>query len=232
LAVAIHQELGDAVRLGEVVQHIAWSDDKCRVVTETGEIGADAVVLATPMAITRELSFDPPVPTWKREAWSRAGLGHAAKLHLPFTAGAPSTEWSAVQNVPERFWTWTATDETGQVQPMLHSFSGSEPALNALAVETGPRTWAERAASLRADLSLDVERAVVTRWSDEPFSREAYTAMTIDTWPDDEELLQRPVSSLYFAGEHTAGDWAGLMEGALRSGERAAAEVNARRAAG
>ncbi|MFM7597140.1 MAG: FAD-dependent oxidoreductase [Actinomycetota bacterium] len=29
------------------------------------------------------------------------------------------------------------------------------------------------------------------------------------------------------AGEHTAGDWAGLMEGALRSGIRAADEVHA-----
>jgi len=135
-----------------------------------------------------------------------------------------------VQSVPERFWTWTATDETGEVQPMLHCFSGSGPALDALGVEAGPTTWAARAASLRTDLSLDVERAVVTTWSDEPFSREAYTAVTIDTGPDDDELLQRPVSTLYFAGEHTAGDWAGLMEGALRSGERAATEINARTA--
>jgi monoamine oxidase len=29
-----------------------------------------------------------------------------------------------------------------------------------------------------------------------------------------------------FAGEHTAGRWHGLMEGALRSGLRAAAEVD------
>jgi monoamine oxidase len=30
---------------------------------------------------------------------------------------------------------------------------------------------------------------------------------------------------VHFAGEHTAGEWSALMEGALRSGERAAAEV-------
>ena len=230
LAVALHRELGDAVRLGEVVHRVVWSEDRCGVVTASGEVDADVVVLATPMAITRELSFDPPLPAWKRDAWSRAGLGHAAKLHLPFTTEAASTAWSAVQNVPERFWTWTATDETGEVQPMLHCFSGSEPALDALGVDAGPNAWAERAASLRTDLSLDVERAVVTTWSDEPFSREAYTAVTIDTGPDDEALLRRPVSTLHFAGEHTAGDWAGLMEGALRSGDRAAAEVIARQA--
>ena len=39
--------------------------------------------------------------------------------------------------------------------------------------------------------------------------------------------LAAPVGTLHFAGEHTAGAWSGLMEGALRSGLRAAAEVAA-----
>ena len=43
--------------------------------------------------------------------------------------------------------------------------------------------------------------------------------------PGDEALFAVPHGRVYFAGEHTAGDWAGLMEGALRSGARAAAEV-------
>jgi monoamine oxidase len=38
---------------------------------------------------------------------------------------------------------------------------------------------------------------------------------------EDEELA-RPLGCLSFAGEHTAGSWHGLMEGALRSGLRAA----------
>ncbi len=41
----------------------------------------------------------------------------------------------------------------------------------------------------------------------------------------DDEVLAAPAGRVHFAGEHTAGDWAGLMEGALRSGERAAREV-------
>jgi monoamine oxidase len=130
-----------------------------------------------------------------------------------------------VQSVPERFWTWTATDETGTVQPMVHCFSGSGSALGALQVEAGARTWAERVASLRHDLPLDVGRAVVTTWADEPFSREAYTAVTTEWRPEDDDAVEQPVGPLHFAGEHTAGDWAGLMEGALRSGQRAADEV-------
>ena len=222
------ERLGDALRLGEVVHRIEWSEHTVRVFTEAGELDAEAAVVAIPMAVTREIAFDPPLPQWKSEAWTRAGVGQAAKLHVPFLVSSADVPWSAVQSVPERFWTWTATDLSGSVQPMLHCFSGSGPALDALQVEAGPRTWAERAASLRDDLPLDLERAVVTTWADEPFSREAYTAITTDWRPEDDELMQRSVGALHFAGEHTAGDWAGLMEGALRSGVRAADEVSIR----
>ena len=221
------ERLGDALQLGEVVHRIEWSEHTVRVFTDAGELHAEAAVVATPMAVTRELSFDPPLPQWKSDAWARAGVGQAAKLHIPLRPGSTDVPWSAVQSVPERFWTWTATDLSGSVQPMLHCFSGSGPALDALQVEAGARTWAERAASLRGDLQLDVERAVVTTWADEPFSREAYSAVTTDWRPEDDEVMQRPVGALHFAGEHTAGDWAGLMEGALRSGARAADEVTA-----
>jgi monoamine oxidase len=120
------------------------------------------VVVAVPMAVLRVLTFSPPVPRAYRSAWQRAGLAHNAKLHLPLTRPAAA---SAVQSVPDRFWTWTAADRTGQVQPVLHAFSGTEAALAGLAVAKGP------------------------------------------------------------AGEHTAGAWSGLMEGALRSGARAGSEV-------
>jgi monoamine oxidase len=222
------KRLGTAVRLNEAVRRVVHGPDGCRVVTDQGEVPGDVVVMATPMAVTRELQFDPPVPSWKAEAWERAGVGQAAKLHVPTAAGSADAPWSAVQSVPERFWTWTALDASGRVQPVLHCFAGSGPALANLQVEAGPRTWAERAAALRPDLSLDIDGAVVSTWADEPFSREAYTALTTDWRPDDDELVARPVGALHFAGEHTAGDWAGLMEGALRSGRRAADEVLAR----
>ena len=81
---------------------------------------------------------------------------------------------------------------------------------------------------LRPELSLDIDRAIVTTWSDEPWSREAYSALTVDVHEGDEDLMRTPVGALHFAGEHTAGDWSGLMEGALRSGERSAAAVAVR----
>jgi len=50
-------------------------------------------------------------------------------------------------------------------------------------------------------------------------------ALTVTVADGDDDVLAAPVGRVHFAGEHTAGSWAGLMEGALRSGARAAGEV-------
>jgi monoamine oxidase len=54
---------------------------------------------------------------------------------------------------------------------------------------------------------------------------ESYPADMVTAAPGDPEILAAPVDRIYFADEHTAGPWAGLIEGALRSRQRAASEV-------
>ena len=66
---------------------------------------------------------------------------------------------------------------------------------------------------------------MLTTWSDDEWTRGAYRADGLHEQPGDDEALARPVGTLHFAGEHTAGPLSGLMEGALRSGLRAAAEI-------
>jgi monoamine oxidase len=205
--------------LAEVMEH---DQDGVRVLTDDGEVGGDAVIVAVPMAVLRVLPFSPPVPGRYLSAWQRAGLAHNAKLHVPLTRPAAA---SAVQSVPDRFWTWTAADQTGQVQPVLHAFSGTEEGLAALAVSDGPATWAARAAALRPELAADLSRAMLTTWNDDPWAGESYSASTVTVATGDDELIAMPLGRVHFAGEHTAGPWAGLMEGALRSGARAGAEV-------
>jgi monoamine oxidase len=182
----------------------------------------DAVIVAVPMAVLRALPFAPQLPRRYLSAWRRAGLAHNAKLHMPLTRPAAA---SAVQSVPDRFWTWTGTDGSGQVQPVLHAFGGTSEALAALAVADGPARWASLAAALRPELSPDLSRATVTTWNDDPWAGESYSALTVTVAEGDDELIAAPFGRVHFAGEYTAGAWAGLMEGALRSGARAAAEV-------
>lgn len=216
------RRLGPAVRLGHPVRAVEHDRHGVRVHTGDGVVTGDAAVLTVPMAVLRGLPIAPPVPDQQRAAWQRSGLAHNAKLHLPLRAPARA---SAVHSVPGRFWTWTAADATGQIQPVLHAFAGTEPGLAALAIAEGPATWAAQMAALRPELITDPAGALLTTWNDDPWAGESYSADTITVAPGDEDLIAAPAGRVHFAGEHTAGGWAGLMEGALRSGERAAREV-------
>jgi monoamine oxidase len=113
-------------------------------------------------------------------------------------------------SVPDRFWCWTATGH----DRVLNCFAGSPAALARLGVGDGPAAWLERVRALRPDVALDGEPTLTT-WPDGAYSTAGH----------DEEALAAPAGRLHFAGEHTAGPWAGLMEGALRSGVRAAREI-------
>jgi monoamine oxidase len=222
IACGMAARLGQAVRLHTPVRRVDHDVEGVRVLTDTGELTADAVIITVPMAVLRELPIHPAPPAAARAAWSRAGLAHNAKLHIPLLASAVA---SAVQSVSEYFWTWTATDGSGQVQPVLHAFAGTPAGLEQLAVSDGPAIWADRAACLRPDLSLDLAAALVTTWNDDPWAGESYSLLTTAVRAGDDHLIAAPTGRVFFAGEHTAGDWAGLMEGALRSGRRAAKEA-------
>ncbi len=222
VATGLARRLGAAVRLASPVHAVQEDHRGVHLSTAGGTVTADAAVITVPMAVLRRLPIMPPIPGRQRAAWERSGLAHNAKLHMPLNRAAPA---SAVQSVPGRFWTWTAADMTGQVQPVLHAFAGTEQGLAALDVTGGPAPWAAQAAGLRPELDTDPARAILTTWNDDPWAGQSYSADTITAAPGDPGILAAPAGRIHFAGEHTAGHWAGLMEGALRSGQRAAGEV-------
>ncbi len=222
LATGLAGRLGPAVRLRSPARAIEHDASGVCVLTDASEVAADAVIVAVPMAVLRELPFRPTLPDRYAAAWRRAGIAHNAKLHIPLTSPAVA---SAVQSTDDPFWTWTATDGTGEVQPVLHAFAGTARGLADLAVARGPATWAERAAALRPELDLDLSRALVTTWNDDLWAGESYSALTVSVAVGDDEVVAAPCGRVHFAGEHTAGHLSGLMEGALRSGIRAADEV-------
>jgi monoamine oxidase len=227
IAQRLAERLPGAVHLGVPVEAVAWSGGSVRVTAGGGVLDADACVLALPASVTGRVRFDPPLPAWKADALGRVVYGHAAKLFVPLRRVPPP---SAVLSVPGHFWTWTARgDQAGAVQPLVSAFAGSAPALARLRVTDGPASWLARVRALRPDLDLDEGGVVLSTWDDDPWIQAAYSTRGLAFDPADAELLARPVGPLHFAGEHTAGPWAGLMEGALRSGARAAAELLAAR---
>ncbi|HWC43524.1 MAG TPA: NAD(P)/FAD-dependent oxidoreductase [Actinomycetota bacterium] len=221
LALALAARLPGAVHLATPVRAVAWSPSGVRVATDGAELAAEACLLAVPASVMGEIAFDPPLPSWKADALARVAYGHAAKLFVPLRQLPPP---SAVLSVPGHYWTWTADGADGTVQPVVSAFAGSAPALAALEVSSGPATWRRELAALRPDLDLD-DGELLSTWDDDPWVRAAYSTRTPAFRPGDPDLLARPVGPLHFAGEHTAGPWSGLMEGALRSGHRAAGEL-------
>jgi monoamine oxidase len=203
------------VRLSSPVSEISWDGDGVEVDGRT----ADALVLAVPAPEVADITFAPELPARLRDALAGVRYGHAAKLFVPLRERpAPS----AVLSVPERYWTWTA--RAGEdVQPVMHAFAGSRAALDRLGVADGPERWIESVARLRPDLALDPDGAVLSTWP-----RGAYSVHR--PGGGDPALTER-YGPLVLAGEYTAGPFAGLMEGALRSGARAADQLTTRQSA-
>ena len=220
LAIAMAARLGARVRLGVAVREVGHSAKGVLLETSTGTDLFDAVVLTVPLPVLCELEVTPPFPYDKRLALHRLTMGVAAKVHVGLRSPAPT---SAVLSVPDRYWCWTATGADGDVLPVLNGFAGSPAAVDALT--TDPAVWVEGLLELRDDLHLDTATAVVTTWHDDPWARGAYSAGGLAARPGDAGLVAAPLGRVFVAGEHTAGEWSGLMEGALRSGSRAAREV-------
>jgi monoamine oxidase len=225
VALELARRLGSAVHLSTPAHAIAWTDDHVTVRAEGLEVEADRVVLAVPARLTRQMSFDPPLPVWKQTAIDGVAYGHAAKLAVPLRE---PTEPSATLSVPDHFWTWTAKGADGSVAPVASCFAGSAPALDGLRVTAGPQRWVERLGWLRPDLVLAPEGAVLTTWDDDPWIGASYSSELVGQPHQSNELI-RAVGPLHFAGEHTAELHSATMDGALRSGRRAAEEIMALR---
>lgn len=220
IALGLADMLGARVRLGDAVVAVKWEEDGVHVTTAADhEAEADAAVISVPANVMSAIEFDPPLPADKVHALASVRYGHAAKLFVPL---AEPVAPSAVMNVPERWWCWTATADNDEPTPLVSCFAGSPAALRGLDLAAGPGRWLESLRALRPDLPLLADGAVLSTWSDDPWARAAYS---VSSNPELAAAVAEPVGPLAFAGEHTAGPFSALMEGAVRSGKRAANET-------
>ncbi|MGE5407041.1 MAG: flavin monoamine oxidase family protein [Syntrophothermus sp.] len=223
LADALAAELGDAVHLPAPVRRVRWGEEGVTVDTDAAEIEADAAVIAIPTLPLAEVAFDPPLQGATAEALRAVVYGQNSKLFLRMRSPAAP---SAIMSVAGHFWSYTQLGPDGGPAPFLVGYTGTRAAIDALGGAEQPERWVAALVALRSDLDLDADpaAALLSSWHDDPWARGSYSARTVSS-PMRDEDLGRPIGPLFFAGEHTAGDWHGLMEGALRSGRRAAAQV-------
>lgn len=213
--------LGDRVRLMSPVRRLAWGETEVRARAGAHVAVADAAVVAVPAALMRSITFEPALPPDLAAAARAVRYGQAAKLFVALRAPAPP---SATLSVPGRWWCYTQLGPDGRPVPFVGAFAGSPGALERLEVQAGHGRWLAELERLRPDLELDVDTALLSTWESDPWARGAYSAESV-TSAIDTPTLRRSLGSLTFAGEHTAGSWHGLMEGALRSGVRAAQQL-------
>jgi monoamine oxidase len=219
LALALADSLGAAVHLRSPVERIAWQDHPVRVTAAGSEVEADRCVVTVPASVMDRVLFEPALPDPVAEATDAVVYGHAAKLFVPLDSPAPP---SAVMSVPERYWTWTATAGRPETQPVVSAFAGSPTALERLEVSGGPDRWVRSVARLRPDLKLDPGGALLSTWDDDEWVRAGYS---VSPQPELTAAFEAGAGPVVFAGEHTAARFGALMEGAIRSGRRAAATV-------
>lgn len=224
LAKALASELSAAVRLGAPVRRVeSQTSGGAIVTTDDGESTLfDAAIVAVPIGVLRDRSaIDTPTNGQRERALAGVIQGHAVKLHAPL---ADAADTSAVMSVGGRYWTWTAVDASGGVAPVLNSFMGSRAAIDASGVADDPHAWLESVCRLRPDLAVSGE-AMATVWARDRFAQGAYSAHAPAFSPDDAHRLEAPIGDVHFAGEYTEATYTGLMEGAIRSGQRAADRV-------
>jgi monoamine oxidase len=230
IAQRIASDLGDAIRLQAPVRSITQHDDHVTIEADGATVTAQHVVMTAPPALVLDMTFDPPLPD-DRVALYRASIGgHETKTLLVYD---------------EPFWRAAGfsgqTSEPGSAAEVTIDASPADGSIGVLASFTfGP--VAERLATMDADvrkkavldaLSRRLGRRVATPvdfvetpWWSEQWSRGcsmAHLAPGILTRYG--TLIREPFGRVHWAGTETSTISHGAMDGAARSGERAANEV-------
>ena len=220
IASAIADRLAWRVRVRTPVTAVVQDgSDGVEVRCATGEILTAAVaVVAVPLPLLSALvgTLPPPIAA----AASRTGFGDAAKLHVPLGASACP---AAVASPAALWWCWTSSTPGGERStPLLSAFAGGTDAIASVGAAAGADLWRAQALALRPDVVPGSGDAVMTHWGSEPWTRGSYSVPGVGLTPSDDAAWARPFGSIVLAGEHTAGEQAGTMNGAAASGARAA----------
>jgi len=181
------------------------------------------LVLAVPAPIAARIPIEPGLPPAPAEALRELPMGQAAKLAVATRTVRPSPR--ARQSAEVATWSWAAHGADGSARSCVTAFAGGEHAIEALGLDRGHvGPWLDLVRAMHPDLTLAGE-PVVYVWGDDPFTLGAYVAWDRRSY-ERAAVLREPVGRLVLAGEHTATDgFHGTMEGALRSGRRAAAQA-------
>ncbi|GAB3857755.1 hypothetical protein GCM10028801_16670 [Nocardioides maradonensis] len=226
LARAMAEDLD--VRLEQPVRAVLRRNGHLVVETDTDRFTADDVVVATPVTPTLAIGFEPVLPAWKVDALLATPMTQGGKVVGQYADGAAIVErlgLCAMSDGPiSLVWSRPVGPEDSVVVLGLLAdradgmLRDEERCLNAL----------DELMAAITGLSVRRLGGVVQDWTREQYAGGVVSTLMGD-YPRLPSVLAQSVGAVHFAGEHTAEMWATSMDGALRSGERAADEVLQRR---
>ncbi len=231
IAQRVAAELGDAVHLSAPVHSIAQRDDRVVVSADGGlEVSAHHAVVASPPALTLEIEFDPPLAD-DRVALYRGSIGGPESKTLvvydePFWRAAGfSGQTSEPGSVAET--TLDASPASG-TPGVIASFTFGPVAERADAMDAAERRQAvlDALASRLGRRALAPVDFIETTWIDEQWTRGcSFAHLRPGILTRYGHLIREPFGRVHWAGTETATTSHGAIDGAVRSGERAAAEI-------
>ena len=226
LAAGLAQALGERVHLERPVRRIAQDPDGVVV----DGLRARRVVVAVPPALAGRITYEAPLPASRDLLSQRMPMGSVIKT-------------MAVYDRPfwrERGLSGQATSLPGPGQVVFDNTPSSEGVGVLLAFLEGKeaRTLGAVSESERRTAVLGTltrlfgpeagkpDDWVEHDWASDPWSRGAYAGVLgPGAWTAHGPALRDSVGRIHWAGTETATRWAGYFDGAIQSGERAAAEV-------
>jgi monoamine oxidase len=230
ISLKVAAELGSAIRLGARVRRIVQEAKGVTVELEKGHVKAQQAIVAMPPPLTARIDYEPLLPVLRDQLTQRAPMGTYAKVDVvypePFWREEGLTGQAVSLNGPVRV-TFDSTPVSGSPGVLL-GFIGGAPA----------RSWyglshEQRRAAVIEDFvdyfgpkAAEPLEYVENAWAEERFSRgDPVAGLGPGTLLDFGPSLREPCGRIHWAGTETSDYWVGYMDGAVRSGERAAAEV-------
>ena len=201
------------VRLEEPASHI---ERRASGVSIDG-IDAEACVVTLPVPVLGSIEFVPGLPPVLAAAVERLAYGHAVKTVLEYE---------------RRFWpdsvtsdlTFRATWDAGNRLVTAYTTGRNGVLLGSVSRRTRPLLVADELDDVYPGSRAVYEGGETVSWHTDGWSQGTAVAYAPGQVNRFQAAIRRPLGRVHFAGEHTDA-YAGTMEGAVRSGRRAAEAI-------
>jgi len=224
-------ELGDRVVLGAAARKVVQTNDGVRVTTDKGDFEGKFLIIAAPPGPIARIVFEPPLPAARDGLHQRMPMGNIIKVIVAYREPFWRADGFSGQVATDDDTLGLALDDTqSEDQGMLLCFIEGHHALEMSAagkdvrkqkvIDSLVRFFGPKAADYIAYEDND--------WMLEPYTHGYVGHMPPGVMTRFGHALREPCGRIHWAGTETATEWAGYIEGAVRSGIRAAKEVAAR----